>query len=112
LENQYASAKKIFDDAVLLPVEERVLVVDSFLRSLNQLQSEIDRRWAEIAHARLQELRSGRLRPCPARMSLTASTPALSDVDGLIHASISKITNPAEDRIFGPMLGQPGISFL
>ncbi len=39
-------AKKIIDDAVLLPVEERVLVVDSLLRSLNQPQSDRDRQWA------------------------------------------------------------------
>lgn len=57
------SAKKIIDDAVLLPVEERVLVVDSLLRSLNQPQSEIDRQWVKVAQARLQELRSGAVTP-------------------------------------------------
>ena len=57
------SAKKIIDDAVLLPVEERVLVVDSLLRSLNQPQSEIDRQWTKVAQARLQELRSGAVTP-------------------------------------------------
>lgn len=57
------SAKKIIDDAVQLPEEERVLVVDSLLRSLNQPQSEIDRQWAEVAQARLQELRSGAVTP-------------------------------------------------
>ena len=57
------SAKKIIDDAVQLPEEERVLVVDSLLRSLNQPQSEIDRQWVEVAQARLQELRSGAVTP-------------------------------------------------
>lgn len=57
------STKKIIDDAVLLPVEERVLVVDSLLRSLNQPQSEIDRQWAEVAQSRLQELRSSAVAP-------------------------------------------------
>lgn len=59
------SANKIIDDAVLLPVEERVLVVDSLFRSLNQPQSDIDRQWTEIAQQRLHELRSGTVTPVP-----------------------------------------------
>ena len=44
-----------------LPVEERALVVDSLLRSLNPPQSEIDVRWATEAKRRLSELRSGKV---------------------------------------------------
>lgn len=53
------NTKDLIDEAVSLPVEERVLVVDSLLRSLNQPESEIDRKWAAVAQRRLAEMRSG-----------------------------------------------------
>lgn len=53
------NTKQLIDEAVSLPVEERALVVDSLLRSLNQPRSEIDNKWAEAARRRLAELRSG-----------------------------------------------------
>jgi len=53
------NTKKIIDEAVSLPVEERALIVDSLLRSLNPPESEIDKKWAAIAKRRLAELRSG-----------------------------------------------------
>jgi len=42
-----------------LPVEQRTMVVDSLLRSLNPPESEIDKKWAAIARERLEEIRSG-----------------------------------------------------
>ncbi|MER2513990.1 MAG: addiction module protein [Nitrosomonas ureae] len=53
------NTKKLIDEAVALPVEERVLVVDSLLHSLNQPESEIDEKWIVVAHKRLAEMRSG-----------------------------------------------------
>jgi hypothetical protein len=53
------NTQKLIAGAVSLPVEERVLVVDSLLRSLNQPESEIDKKWATVAQKRLLELRSG-----------------------------------------------------
>lgn len=50
--------KKIMDEAVFLPVEERAMIVDSLLRSLNQPESDIDEKWAAVAMHRLAELRS------------------------------------------------------
>jgi len=46
-------------------VEERALMVDTLLRSLNQPESEIDKKWAKEAKRRLVELRSGRLEAIP-----------------------------------------------
>jgi hypothetical protein len=40
-------------------VEERAIVVDSLLRSLNMPSEDLDREWAATARRRLQELRSG-----------------------------------------------------
>ncbi len=59
------NTKQLIDKAVSLPVEERALVVDSLLRSLNQPESEIDKIWAKEARRRLDELRSGRVKAIP-----------------------------------------------
>ncbi|MBS0299378.1 MAG: addiction module protein [Gammaproteobacteria bacterium] len=53
------NTKKMIDEISALPVEERVMIVDSLLRSLNQPESEIDKKWIAIAHRRLMEMRSG-----------------------------------------------------
>ena len=58
-------AKDIIEEAKQLPVEERVTVVDSLLRTLNAPTPEIDQAWAEIAETRLDELRSGRVKAVP-----------------------------------------------
>ncbi|MFA5518719.1 MAG: addiction module protein [Spirochaetota bacterium] len=55
--------KELIEQAILLPVEERALIVDSLLRSLNQPESEIDKKWATAAKKRLHELRSGSVAP-------------------------------------------------
>ena len=59
------STADIIHEAKALPVEERALVVDSLLRSLNPPDPEIDRKWAVVATRRLEELRSGRVKPIP-----------------------------------------------
>ena len=59
------NTKELIDKAVSLPVEERALVVDSLLRSLNQPESEIDKKWAAVAKRRLAELRSGAVKAVP-----------------------------------------------
>jgi putative addiction module component (TIGR02574 family) len=59
------STAEIIREAESLPVEERTIVVDSLLRSLNPPDPEIDRKWAAVADRRLKELRSGRIKPIP-----------------------------------------------
>ncbi|MEI6207171.1 MAG: addiction module protein [Desulfuromonadales bacterium] len=57
--------REIIQEATALPVEERVLVVDSLLRSLNMPDREIEKEWVAVAHHRLEELRSGRVQGIP-----------------------------------------------
>jgi putative addiction module component (TIGR02574 family) len=57
--------KDIIREAATLPVEERAIVVDSLLRTLNPPNTEIDRAWTRIARRRLADLRSGRVQPVP-----------------------------------------------
>lgn len=59
------STAEIIRDAESLPVEERTVVVDSLLRSLNPPDPDIDRKWAAAAKRRLEDLRSGRVKPIP-----------------------------------------------
>ncbi len=58
-------ADEIIREAAELPVEERALVIDSLLRTLNRPDPAIDRQWVEVARRRLEELRSGAARSIP-----------------------------------------------
>jgi len=57
--------KDLIHEAESLPVEERALVVDSLLRSLNPPQTEIDEKWASVAKRRLDNVRSGEVEAIP-----------------------------------------------
>jgi len=59
------TTKKLIEEALSLPVEERALIADSLLRSLNTPETSIDAQWAEVARKRLQELRSGTVKTIP-----------------------------------------------
>jgi putative addiction module component (TIGR02574 family) len=56
---------KLIEQALSLPIEERALIADSLLRSLNVPDTDIDTKWTEVAKRRLQELRSGKVKPIP-----------------------------------------------
>ena len=55
--------KKIIEEALSLPVEQRALIADSLLKSLNMPDAAIDAKWVEVANRRLQELRTGKVKP-------------------------------------------------
>ena len=57
--------KDLIAEAISLPVEDRAMIVDSLLKTLNTPESEIDGKWAIVAKRRLAELRSGKLKAVP-----------------------------------------------
>jgi len=59
------STEDLIAEAQSLPLEERVAMVDTLLRSLNPPNSDIDARWAEVARQRWDELRSGEVEAVP-----------------------------------------------
>ena len=59
------NTKEIIKEAESLPVEERAIVVDSLLRTLNPPDPKVDQKWAKVAKQRLAEMRSGRVKPVP-----------------------------------------------
>lgn len=58
-------SKEIIEEAGALPIEERALIIDSLLRTLNPPDPEIDRAWIEAARFRLEELRHGKVKAVP-----------------------------------------------
>jgi putative addiction module component (TIGR02574 family) len=59
------TTKELIAKAVSLPVEERSIVADSILCSLNAPEPDIDRKWVAVAQRRLAELRSGQVKSIP-----------------------------------------------
>jgi len=57
------NAATLISEAVSLPIEERALVVESLLASLNQPESSIDSQWVTIAQKRLIALQTSQLTP-------------------------------------------------
>jgi len=56
-------AETLISEAVSLPVEERALVVESLLASLNKPESSVDSNWLNVAQKRLKTLQTGQVTP-------------------------------------------------
>ena len=50
------STEEIIQEAATLPIEQRILIVDSILRTLNKPNPDMDAKWAKVAMQRLDEL--------------------------------------------------------
>lgn len=59
------STKKLIDEIESLPVDERAKVAESVLKTLNPVDSEIERKWIKTAERRLEEIQSGRVDTIP-----------------------------------------------
>ena len=54
------STKDIIAEMLSLPIEQRAMVADSLLKSLNPPETEIDNQWLIVAKSRLEEIRSSK----------------------------------------------------
>ena len=55
--------QELIDEANALPVDERAVVIESLLKSLNPNESTIDDKWTAVAEKRLAELDTGQVQP-------------------------------------------------
>lgn len=55
--------QSLTETAVLLPVEDRVYLVEQLLASLDQ--ADVERQWAREAKCRRDEVRTGQVMPVP-----------------------------------------------
>ncbi len=61
-------AKRVFDEALSLPAEARVSLVEKLLTSLNlPTQPEIDRLWAEEAERHIAQIDKGEIKLVPGK---------------------------------------------
>lgn len=59
------NTQELISEVTSLPVEERALIADTLLRTLNQPEPEVDQKWLQVARRRLNEIRSGKVKPVP-----------------------------------------------
>jgi hypothetical protein len=59
------NANDLFNQAISLPIEERVILADLILKSLNSPDHNNDLKWFNTAINRLSELRSEKVQPVP-----------------------------------------------
>ena len=57
--------QELITEVISLSVEDRPLIVDYLLKSLNHGEPDVEKKWAGEAQRRLEELRSGRVKAVP-----------------------------------------------
>ena len=55
----------IMNELANLPMEERALIADSLLQTLNPSQPEIEQQWLKVAQRRLVEISTGKVKTIP-----------------------------------------------
>lgn len=56
---------ELIDEAMSLPIELRVQLIDKLLKSLNPSQAEIDKLWALEAEKRVADIEAGKVQLIP-----------------------------------------------
>lgn len=65
LEYRDMKTSELIEEVSLLPVEERAMVAECILKSLNPSEPEIDREWLGVAQQRLADLLSKNVQAVP-----------------------------------------------
>ena len=55
------NTKEILSEMLSLPIDQRAMLADSLLKSLNAPEAAIDNEWLNIAKMRLEEINAGRV---------------------------------------------------
>ncbi|MBC8412141.1 MAG: addiction module protein [Nitrospira sp.] len=56
---------ELISEAISLPTDIRALIVNKLLESLNPTKKEIDELWAAEAEKRVEDIRTGKVKPIP-----------------------------------------------
>ena len=56
------NTKELITKIISLPVDDRVIIADTILKSLNPPESKIDKKWVATAKRRAFELSSGKIK--------------------------------------------------
>lgn len=56
-------SEEIIAEVSRLPVEERALIAESILRSMDPADPDCEREWTRVAGQRLEEIRAGQVQP-------------------------------------------------
>jgi putative addiction module component (TIGR02574 family) len=60
-----AGMSDLIKEAESLPIEERVIIIDSLLQTINPPLAGVETEWTKVAKRRLAELRSGEVKAVP-----------------------------------------------
>jgi hypothetical protein len=58
-----STVNNLIKKAKSLPIEEQTLIIDSLLKSINEINIKNDEEWSRIAMQRLAAVRSGKIKP-------------------------------------------------
>ena len=59
-------ATMMIEQIASYPVEDRVMMANAIIESLNGIDPDVDAAWGAVARRRMKELRSGKVRGVPA----------------------------------------------
>ncbi len=59
------NTSELIAEVVSLPVEQRAMLADTILRTLNPPETDVDAVWASTARKRLHDLRAGNVEAIP-----------------------------------------------
>jgi putative addiction module component (TIGR02574 family) len=60
-----AGMSDLIKEAESFPIEERVIIIDSLLQTINPPLAGVETEWTKVAKRRLAELRSGEVKAVP-----------------------------------------------